>query len=176
MFSLWLKYKNLIIGSIHLVIFFWDIGYMTHRELYQLVTERLRLRIHSDLFKRRAAMKTTLTLFYLLLCIFILTSVCSCGIKFTQKGETFLPYTGKVKVFWKEHGVPADPNTYDLIGTVSGRVTWCGVTKGRYATDLHNELINEAGKHGGNGIILYCGEVGSVGQCDCYGDIIRFKK
>lgn len=116
------------------------------------------------------------TAMYAIFFIVIITSFVSCGTSFVRKGKTYPPYTGEIRVFWKEHGVPADPNSYELIGSVSGRSTWCGITPGKFNEGLHKELINQAGKYGGNGIILYCGEIGTVDKCYCYGDIIRFKK
>jgi hypothetical protein len=113
---------------------------------------------------------------FIILCVFSTSCLVSCGggIKFIRMGNTFPPYTGEIRVFWKEHGVPVEP--YEVIGTVSGRSTWCGVTPARLNEDLHKQLINETGKYGGNAIILYCGEIGSTGACYCYGDIIRFKE
>ena len=111
----------------------------------------------------------------ILFCILLATFLISCGTSFIRKGKTYPPYTGEIRVFWKNHGVPEDPNTYEFIGTVSGRSTWCGVVVGKFNQGLHKELIAQAGEHGGNGIILYCGEVGTTGECYCYGDIIRFK-
>ncbi len=112
----------------------------------------------------------------LLFCIFFTVFFSSCGTTFIQKGKSYPPYSGEVRVFWKNHGVPANPNTYDFIGTVSGRATWCGVAAGKFTESLHEKLIDQAGQHGGNGIILYCGEIGTTGECYCYGDIIKFKK
>lgn len=126
-------------------------------------------------------METAAKLFRLLICISILTLICSCSggvtnVRYTPKsGTTFPPYTGEIKVFWKEHGIPADPNSYVFIGTISGRSLWCGVTPAKMNTGLHQHLISQAGKYGGNGIVLYCGEIGTTGECHCYGDIIRFK-
>ncbi len=111
----------------------------------------------------------------ILFCILVATFLISCGTSFIRKGNTYPPYTGEIRVFWKDHGVPADTNSYEFIGTVSGRSTWCGATPGKFNEGLHKELIEQAGKYGGNGIILYCGEIGTVGACYCYGDIIRFK-
>jgi hypothetical protein len=125
-------------------------------------------------------METDKKIFHILLYIFMITLFCSCSggitnVKYTPTGSNFPPYTGEIKVFWKEHGVPKDPNSYVFVGRVSGQSLWCGVTLAQSNTELHQHLIDQAGKHGGNGIILMCGEVGSVGQCFCYGDIIRFK-
>lgn len=111
----------------------------------------------------------------ILSCIMATTFLISCGTNFIRKGATYPPYTGEIRVFWKDHGVPTDPNSYEFIGTVSGRSTWCGITPGKFNEGLHKKLTEEAGKFGGNGIILYCGEIGTVGACDCYGDVIRFK-
>ncbi|MFH2047007.1 MAG: hypothetical protein ABIK92_17905 [Pseudomonadota bacterium] len=111
----------------------------------------------------------------ILFCILVATFLTSCGTKFIRKGGTYPPYAGEVRVFWKDHGVPADPNSYEFIGTVSGRSTWCGITQGKFNEGLHKKLTEQAGNNGGNGIILYCGEIGTVGECYCYGDVIRFK-
>ena len=70
----------------------------------------------------------------LILCI-ISISVLFSGCSSTAiRGETltyktdkrYQPYTGKVKVFWKEHGVPR-VNSYALIATISGMPFWAGV-------------------------------------------------
>lgn len=96
--------------------------------------------------------------------------------RYTKMGPEYPPYAGDVKVFWKDHGVPADPNTYELIGTASGRVLDCGVTQARFSEKLHKYIIDQASRHGGNGVILYCGELGTgEDACYCYGDIIRIK-
>ncbi len=108
-------------------------------------------------------------------CILIAAFLTSCGTKFVRKGPSYPPYTGEIRVFWKDHGAPADPSSYEFIGTVSGRATWCGISAGRFNEGLHKKLTDQAGQHGGNGIILYCGEIGTTGECYCYGDIIRFK-
>lgn len=123
---------------------------------------------------RRKFIRSKITI-HILFCILVATFIVSCGTSFTRKGNTYPPYTGGIRVFWKDHGVPADPNSYELLGTVSGRSTWCGITPGKFNEGLHNDLIKQAGTYGGNGIILYCGEIGTVGACYCYGDVIRFK-
>jgi len=114
------------------------------------------------------------------LCICVSVLLCSCGpvidVQYLPNRPALPPYTGKVAVFWKEHGTSMDPSTYDLIGTVTAQSNWCGTNKAKFNTGLHNYLINQAGEHGGNGIILYCGEIGSIAECYCYGDIIRFKQ
>ena len=122
--------------------------------------------------QRFIATKTTIRILFFFLLAACLTS---CGITFIQKGRAYTPYSGEVQVFWKSHGIPANPNTYDFIGTVSGRATWCGIAAGKFTQSLHKKLIEQAGPHGGNGIILYCGEIGTTGECYCYGDIIRFR-
>ena len=112
------------------------------------------------------------TLFALLSCILLSSCV---NVKFIPHGKTFPPYTGDIKVIWKEPRLVPNPNSYDLIGTVTGSVILCGVEPAMLDTDLHNRLIKETRKYGGNGIILYCGEMGEADECKCYGDIIRFK-
>jgi hypothetical protein len=105
--------------------------------------------------------------------------LCSCGSisnkKIAYKGPKYPPYEDEIIVYWKEHGVPKDPNTYELIATISGRTTWCGVTKAAFDKELHDWIKEEAAKVGGNAVIIYCGELGSVSECYCYGDVIRFK-
>jgi hypothetical protein len=49
------------------------------------------------------------------------------------------------------------------------------MTKAVYDKDLHDWIKKEAAKAGGNGVIISCGELGTVGECNCYGDVIRFK-
>jgi hypothetical protein len=108
--------------------------------------------------------------------ILVTTFLTSCSTHFVREGKTYPPYTGEVLVFWKEHGVPGDPNAYEFLGTVHKRSTWCGITPAKYNKELHKALIDEAGKYGGNAVILYCGEIGTVGACTCYGDVIRFAR
>ena len=109
----------------------------------------------------------------------IVCFLCACGSisnkNIVYKGPKYPPYEGEVKLFWKDHGVPADPNRYEFIGTVSGRTTWCGVTQAAFHKELHDWIKEEAAKAGGNGVIIYCGELGTTGECYCYGDVIRFK-
>ena len=116
-------------------------------------------------------------IFNTLLALFVSILLCSCtSVKFFPQGKTFPPYTGEIKVIWKEPRLVPNPNSYDLIGTVTGSVMWCGVVPAMLDTDLHNRLIKEAMKYGGNGIILSCGEMGAIDECKCFGDIIRFKQ
>ena len=114
-------------------------------------------------------------IFNTLFAVFMSTLLCACAVKFTPQGKTFPPYTGDIKVIWKEPGIVPNPDSYDLIGTVTGRVILCGAVPGWADTDLHNRLIKETRKYGGNGIILSCGAMGAEDECKCYGDIIRFK-
>lgn len=90
------------------------------------------------------------------------------------KGQKYPPYDGEVKVYWKEHGVPP-PKTYELIATIGGRTTMCGFTKAAFHKELHDWIKEEAAKAGGNGVIIHCGDLGTVGECHCSGDVIRFK-
>lgn len=85
------------------------------------------------------------------------------------------PYTGKVKVFWKEHGVPSDPNTYEFIGTVSAMPFWAGIYEGKLYAPLHKYIVDKAAEIGGNAVIIYCGELGTVADAQCYGDVLRMK-
>jgi len=112
----------------------------------------------------------------ILFCILVTTFLVSCGTgtRFVRTGTTYPPYTGEIRVFWKDHGVQANTDSYKLIGTVSGSSQTCGIATGRFNERLHKELIEQAGKYGGNGVILYCGEPGSPRRCDCWGDVIRF--
>ena len=127
-------------------------------------------------FKEEGYMETNKVVFNALLALFMGILLCSCAnVKFTPHGKTFPPYTGNIKVIWKDRGLAVNPNSYDFIGTVSDSVAWCGIIPANLDDNLHNRLVKEAGKYGGNGIILYCGEIGSVDECKCYGDIIRFK-
>lgn len=121
-------------------------------------------------------METNRVIFITLLALFMSILLCSCvNVKFIPHGKTFPPYTGEIKVIWKEPRLVPNPNSYDLIGTVTGSVIFCSVVPAMLDTDLHNRLIKETRKYGGNGIILYCGETGAEDECRCYGDIIRFK-
>jgi hypothetical protein len=149
----------------------------SHGIVFQLRDEKVVSWIY---VKKKDHMETNKKGFRTALCIFVGALLCSCSpvidVKYIPNGPRFPRYTGKIAVFWKEHGIPIEPDTYDFIGTISGQSNWCGTNKAKFYTDLQNYLINEAGKYGGNGIILHCGELGSTGECYCYGDIIRFKK
>lgn len=92
-----------------------------------------------------------------------------------KTSERYKPYTGEVKVFWKEHGVPLDPNSYSFIATISAIPFWAGVYEGKFYEPLHKYIINKAAEVGGNAVIMYCGEIGSIAQATCYGDAIRLK-
>lgn len=91
-----------------------------------------------------------------------------------KTSKKYKPYTGEVKVFWKEHGVP-DPNLYSLIATVSGMPYWAGIYEGKTFEPLHKYIIKKAAEVGGNAVIIYCGEIGTVAQATCYGDAIWLK-
>ncbi len=78
-------------------------------------------------------------------------------------------------MYWKEKGPPADLRQYEFIATVKGSSTWCGLTKGMFNTDLHKYIVSRAGEVGGDALVLYCGELGTTGECDCYGDVYRRK-
>ena len=122
-------------------------------------------------------MEANKVVFKTLLALFVSILLSSCvNVKFIPQEKTFPPHTGDIKVIWKEPRLVPNPNSYDLIGTVIGSVTLRGVVPAMVDTDLHNRLIKETGKYGGNGIILYCGETGAADECKCYGDIIRFKQ
>ena len=104
------------------------------------------------------------------------------GVKWTPMGgatPAFEPYQGEVRVLWKSHGFPEDlkAKKYQLLGRVSGRSFWCGSTPPIQNTQLHNRLTEEAGRHGGNAIMLDCGYGGfTEAQCYCYGDVMRFEE
>jgi len=85
--------------------------------------------------------------------------------------QTHKPFNGKIKVYWKQH-TTLNVNNYTYIGRVSGKATLCGSTPAIMDQPLHKRLIHEASKQGGNAVILSCGGLGSVGQCDCSGEVI----
>ena len=82
---------------------------------------------------------------------------------------------GTVAVYWKDQGVPVDLTGYDFVATVKARSTWCGLKQARFNSNVHSYLISRAGEVGGDTVVLYCGELGSVGECYCYGDVYRKK-
>lgn len=112
----------------------------------------------------------------ILFCILVTTFLVSCGsgTSFVRTGAIYPPYTGEIRVFWKDHGAQVKTNSYKFIGTVSQKSKMCESEPGRFDERLHKDLIEQAGQYGGNGIILYCGETGSPRHCDCWGDVIRF--
>ena len=118
----------------------------------------------------------------LILCIVFISVLFSGCASTAIRGETltyksdkrYPAYTGKVKVYWKEHGVPR-VNTYSLIATVSGMPFWAGIYDAKNYEPLHKYIIRKAAEVGGNGVIIYCGEIGTVGASTCYGDVIRLK-
>lgn len=83
-------------------------------------------------------------------------------------------YHGDVKVFWRENGFSVDykKRKYVLIGKVSGRSKWCGVTAPINNQRLHRRLMQETARKGGNAIMLNCGYGGY--QCYCYADAMFF--
>lgn len=117
------------------------------------------------------------------LLLLIISSLTSCGgVSFVKwipnhsDHPKFETYTGKIRVLWKGHGMPEDlkDKHYYLLGKISGRSTWCGVTPPIRNEELQSHLIEQARVYGGNGIIFECGYGGmSAGSCYCYGDVIR---
>lgn len=89
--------------------------------------------------------------------------------------KRYPPVSGNVDVYWKEQGAPAYLRKYEFVATVKARSTWCGITAGKFNTEVHDYIISRAGEVGGNAVVLYCGEVGTTGECDCYGDVYRKK-
>ena len=87
--------------------------------------------------------------------------------------KRYPPSSGTVEVFWKEQGVPGNLRKFEFVATVKARSTWCGVTVGKFNTEVHDYIISRAGEIGGNAVVLYCGELGTTGECDCYGDVYR---
>ena len=117
---------------------------------------------------------------FILIAILMLSLNSGCGSIKSKKliyktSEVYKPYTGVVKVFWKYHGVPADPNSYTLIATISGKPFWAGVYDAKDFEPLHKYIINKAAEVGANAVIMYCGEIDSVGASKCYGDAIWLK-
>lgn len=134
---------------------------------------------------------TMIRLLMMVACVFVLplaVSGCATGGGVTNLKWTRLagapadlgPNTGDIVVIWKEHGFPIayKKREYILVGRVSGRSKWCGIVAPRDNEELHASMIEEAKKHGGNGIIMSCG-IGSVvmteATCYCFADVIRFK-
>ncbi len=87
--------------------------------------------------------------------------------------ERYPPSTGNVDVVWKEQGVPGHLREYKFVATVKARSTWCGVTAEKFNMEVHDYIISRAREVGGNSVVLYCGELGTTGECDCYGDVYR---
>ncbi len=85
--------------------------------------------------------------------------------------KKYEPYKGQVQVFWKEHRTPIK-GTYAPIATITGKPMWAGIYTARSYQPLHQYIIDKAAEVGGNGVIIYCGEVGTVGESTCYGDAI----
>ena len=123
-----------------------------------------------------ASMFTTGLATVLLLTLFGACSGVVSSKSYISKGPSAPPKpSDEVKVFWREHGVP-DPATYELLGTNAAKAFWCQSKPARLEEAVHKYLIEDAGKRGGDGVILYCGEVGTTGGCFCYGDVILFHK
>jgi uncharacterized lipoprotein YajG len=87
--------------------------------------------------------------------------------------KRYPPHSGNVDVYWKEQGAPADLRKYEFVATVKARSTWCGITAARFNSEVHNYIISRAGQVGGDAVVLYCGELGTTGECECYGDVYR---
>ncbi len=130
-----------------------------------------------DIQRMKIVMKKTADSYvFSILSVVLLLILSGCGgilyENWAQNGPRLDPYQGAPKVFWKEHGVP-NPNSYTFLGTVSARSGCC---LGMADEKLHQYLINEAPKHGGDGVILNCGPLGSDAEEWCYGNVIRFKR
>ncbi len=123
-------------------------------------------------------MKSVLRVFFVLLLTSVFISCAAVRGKdiLYKTSERFDPYDGNVKIYWKEHGVPADPNSYTVIATIRAQSFWAGIREGKFNKKVHQFIIQKTAEIGGNGVIIYCGEIGSVGQAVCYGDVIRIKK
>jgi len=85
-----------------------------------------------------------------------------------------LAHHGAVTVFWRENGFTESykKRKYVLIGKVSGRSKWCGVTAPINNQRLHRRLMQEAARKGANALMLNCGYGGY--QCYCYADALFF--
>jgi hypothetical protein len=97
----------------------------------------------------------------------------------TPGSPMFEPYVGDVRVLQKEYGFPADlqGKKYYVLGRISGRSTWCGITPPIQNEKLQKHLVEQARQKGGNVIMLICGYGGTMeGDCYCYGDVLRFEE
>ncbi len=92
-----------------------------------------------------------------------------------KSDKRFSPYKGKVKVYWKDHGIPGNPNSYTFIATIKAQSFWAGIRPGKFNEKLHELIINKTAEVGGNAVLLYCPEIGTVGQEYCYGDAIKIR-
>ena len=91
-----------------------------------------------------------------------------------RASQKYPPFTGKVKIYWKDHLVP-NPRTYEVIAIVSAMPFWAGIYEAKTYEPLHKHIEKRAAELGGNGVIMYCGEIGTVGQGTCYGEVIWLK-
>lgn len=97
-----------------------------------------------------------------------------CGVHVMRSGRKYPPRPDPAKILWKEYvGQHLDFRKLELLGQVSKRTFWCGVTRARLDEDNHAALAAEAGRLGGDIVVLYCGELGTVSECHCYGQVMR---
>lgn len=119
------------------------------------------------------------TIMIFLISLFLTSVLVSCGglkSKNTiyKTNKQYPPYTGEVRVFWKEYEMPQ--TAYSTIATISAEPFWAGIhTNAAAYKPLHDYIINKAAEVGGNGVIIHCGALGTVGQTICSGDAIWLK-
>ncbi len=78
------------------------------------------------------------------------------------------------EIIWAEQATAVDPGSYEVVGTLKKRTTWCGVTPAISDSKNHQALATKAARLGADAIFLSCGAPGTVGQCICTARAIRW--
>lgn len=97
------------------------------------------------------------------------------GTKVIRMGPELGPRSEPARIVYKEHMAHLDPLDYTLVGRVSKRTTWCGITPAKEDESNHRALAVAAARLGADVVVISCGEIGTVGQCDCTGDALLMK-
>jgi hypothetical protein len=104
----------------------------------------------------------------------LLLASAGCSVKSARTpGVSYPQRVDKAKIIWRQAFVDADPASYEIVGQVQKRTTWCGVTQAAADADNHATVAEEAARLGADVVVLDCGAVGTVGECTCFGTALR---
>jgi hypothetical protein len=104
----------------------------------------------------------------------LLLLVAGCSVKSARTpGVSYPQRVDTAKIIWRQSFVQMDPASYEVVGQVQKRTTWCGVTQAAADEDNHAAVAEEAARLGADVVVLDCGGVGTVGECTCFGTALR---